>query len=238
MKKTIKLILISFLTTTSLFAINPEEVSFGPHYKQKMDIYEQNSKEVLFFVHGGAWKMGDKRNLIRHKLKMKKTFVTPNYRLDATIFNQVKDIFMAYQKTRELYPDKRIVLSGHSAGAHLALMALLKYDLKEDIIVLDTSFDLTNKKGIVYSAWKRYSLEEKKQLSPIFNLKKLNSKFLIVSSKRNKKDSTAFFNELKKYAPNSELYLTNYSHGKINKQLGNKRLNIYYNKTMNFIENK
>ena len=86
---------------------------------------------MIFFVHGGAWRHGDKRYLgvysslamclARHGLGT----VVPNYRLSPAVQHpeHIKDVARAFAWTRKHIgnyggcPDQ-IFVSGHSAGAH------------------------------------------------------------------------------------------------------------------------
>jgi acetyl esterase/lipase len=85
---------------------------------------------VLLFVHGGGWSIGDKRMGAGlkggHFLSTGWAFASTNYRLvpEARVEDQAADIASAIAFLRRqprLDPD-RIVLMGHSAGAHLAAL--------------------------------------------------------------------------------------------------------------------
>jgi acetyl esterase/lipase len=110
--------------------------------KHKLDLYLPRGEKdfpVLFFVHGGAWRMGDKNHfgvyrrfgnrLARHGIGV----VVPNYRLSPKVKHpaHIQDVARAFawtSKNIKKYggrPDALFV-SGHSAGGHLA--ALLATD--------------------------------------------------------------------------------------------------------------
>ncbi len=120
----------------------PVEIAYGKDPKQKFDVYAPgNAKNapVIVMVHGGAWKVGDKsngrvtENKIAHWLPQGFIFISVNYRLSpaAAVQDEADDVAsaLAYiQKNAALWggdPDK-IILMGHSAGAHL--VALLSAD--------------------------------------------------------------------------------------------------------------
>ena len=222
---------VIFILFTMFHSLQAKEFSYGHDTRQKLDYFEKKGVEkVLFFVHGGAWIVGDKRSSLHKKRELDMGLITINYSLNTSIENQVKDTYAAYKKAKSLIgPNKKLILSGHSAGAQLVLMAFLKYNLKEDIIVVDTSYNYMKKKGSLYTAWNGYSKERRAALSPELNLRKTNSKILIIASKKNKKDSKIFFKKLKKFAPNAKLLQTKYSHGKVNKIIGDKKHKSYYN---------
>lgn len=89
---------------------------------------------LVVFVHGGGWERGSKDNAtgaakIRHFTGEGYAFATINYRLvpGATVEQQAQDVasaiawLVAHAKELGFNP-KRMVLMGHSAGAHLAAL--------------------------------------------------------------------------------------------------------------------
>jgi len=120
-----------------------KDISFGDDERSKLDIYhsDQNveeKKKVVFFVHGGSWKSNNKnqfqfigKNLARRGY----IAVLPNYHLvpEHRYPTQIEDIAKALKWTQdniEKYGgnSSEIILSGHSAGGHLA--ALIGYSNK------------------------------------------------------------------------------------------------------------
>lgn len=89
---------------------------------------------LVLFVHGGGWKRGDIANAtgkakLAHYPAQGYAFASVNYRLvpDATVEQQAADVAHAVAwivtHARELDVDpRRIVLMGHSAGAHLVAL--------------------------------------------------------------------------------------------------------------------
>lgn len=112
------------------------EHSYGWDARQRLDLVRPEGKgraPVLLFIHGGGWSIGDKRHAAAPKAKHFTgkgwAFGSVNYRLvpQATVEQQAADISSAIAWIRAnaagqgLDPD-RIVLMGHSAGAHLAAL--------------------------------------------------------------------------------------------------------------------
>ena len=88
---------------------------------------------MLLFVHGGGWSIGDKAHAAPDKARWANSkgwaFASANYRLvpQATVEQQAADIAsaIAWLRTsaaREGLDPDRIVLMGHSAGAHLVAL--------------------------------------------------------------------------------------------------------------------
>jgi arylformamidase len=118
------------------------EIAYGGDPKQRMDLLKPVSAAkapILFYVHGGGWSIGDKRAGEGKKGPWANglgwAYVSANYRLvpQATVEQQAADLASALAWLRAnavkegLDPD-RIVLMGHSAGAHL--VALLGTDTR------------------------------------------------------------------------------------------------------------
>lgn len=112
------------------------EYSYGSHAKQRLDYYptDRSSKApLLLFIHGGGWSIGDKKFGTGTKPSFYNAlgynFASLNYRLvpDVTPAEQAIDIASAIAYLRAnaaklgISPNK-IVLMGHSAGAHLAAL--------------------------------------------------------------------------------------------------------------------
>ncbi|WP_232793164.1 alpha/beta hydrolase [Caulobacter hibisci] len=119
--------------------------SYGAAKGQDLDVYIPPGAQdapVIIMVHGGAWKVGDKANvgLIENKLKywLPKgyVFVSVNYRMlpEAMADAQAGDVAQAVRWVQAHAAawgasDRRIVLMGHSAGAHLVALLSSKPDM-------------------------------------------------------------------------------------------------------------
>lgn len=112
------------------------EHAYGADPKQRLDLVRPAGAAkapVLVFVHGGGWSIGDKRHSAATKAAHFSgkgwAFASVNYRLvpNATVEQQAADVAAAlgwlrvHAAAQGLDPD-RIVLMGHSAGAHLAAL--------------------------------------------------------------------------------------------------------------------
>jgi arylformamidase len=116
------------------------DISYGADRLQRMDVYiprDARGATVVFMVHGGAWRLGDKAAATVVESKVTRwvgqgmIFVSVNYRMlpGADPLTQADDVAMALAKAQSLAASwggdpSRFVLMGHSAGAHLvALLA-------------------------------------------------------------------------------------------------------------------
>jgi len=137
------LLAAAIVTMSVAAARSPDlEVRYGEHPRQAADLYLpdieclQPAAPLAVFIHGGAWRIGDRR-YVAHKVEWFKesgwAFASLGYRVlrDAPVEEQARDLAEGLRTLRaeaaKLGIDTdRIVLVGHSAGAHLA--ALLASD--------------------------------------------------------------------------------------------------------------
>lgn len=115
--------------------IAPREYAYGADGRQRLDFWRGDGRNapLILYIHGGGWARGDKANAIhqkaRHFTGQGYAFASMNYRLvpHAMVEEQAADVAVAIAWLRtqasELGIDSsRIVLMGHSAGAHLAAL--------------------------------------------------------------------------------------------------------------------
>jgi len=116
-------------------AVLKSDIAYGSDEAQRMDVYippNAQNAPVIFMVHGGGWKRGDKamnrvvENKVKRWLPKGIIFVSTNYRMvpKADPLVQANDVALALAKAQSLAPSwggdsKRFVIMGHSAGAHL-----------------------------------------------------------------------------------------------------------------------
>jgi arylformamidase len=114
------------------------DVAYGPDALQRMDVYmpaQPVGAPVMFMVHGGAWRVGDKgaaavvQNKVARWVASGFVFVSVNYRMlpQADVLVQVQDVAralaVAQQQAAGWGGDAgKFILLGHSAGAHLVAL--------------------------------------------------------------------------------------------------------------------
>ena len=114
-----------------------KEISYGGDPKQKLDYWPAapsgKAPALVVYVHGGGWSVGDKASSVGTKPQyyngLGLGFASLNYRLvpDVKPGDQARDIARAIaalrgQAGRLGFDPDRIILMGHSAGAHLAAL--------------------------------------------------------------------------------------------------------------------
>jgi len=116
-----------------------QDLAYGAGPLQRLSFWGPAAKgkapgPLILFVHGGGWKRGDRANAtgkakLGHYTGQGYAFASINYRLvpEATVEQQAADVASALAyviaHAGELGVDpRRIVLMGHSAGAHLVAL--------------------------------------------------------------------------------------------------------------------
>jgi len=113
-------------------------LAYGSDAMQAVDVYRPanaRNAPVIVMVHGGAWKIGDKANTgsvenkLKHWLPKGYVLVSVNYRLlpQADAYAQADDIaaaiaFVERNASGWGADASRLILMGHSAGAHLVAL--------------------------------------------------------------------------------------------------------------------
>lgn len=111
------------------------DVAYGDDPRQRFDVYlpaQPKNAPVILFVHGGGWANGNKDNpgVVENKaaywLPKGYIFISTNYRMrpDTAPLDQARDVARALSAVQKRAPawngdGARVVLMGHSAGAHL-----------------------------------------------------------------------------------------------------------------------
>ncbi|CAN5670509.1 hypothetical protein BH11PSE13_BH11PSE13_35330 [soil metagenome] len=115
------------------------DIAYGPAPRQRMDVYlpaRPDHAPILLMVHGGAWMIGNKamppvvNEKIAHWVRDRGfILVSTNYRLVPEVdpLTQAQDVALAMAAVQASAASwggdaKRLVLMGHSAGAHLVAL--------------------------------------------------------------------------------------------------------------------
>jgi len=137
------LVLAAWAPVAARSTPRPAEVAYGSDARQRFDVYlpeRADRAPIIVMVHGGAWVIGNKSlpqvvdNKLARWLPRGAIVVSVGYRLvplagarDVTPLDQADDIARAIAKVQALAPGwggdpQRLVLMGHSAGAHLVAL--------------------------------------------------------------------------------------------------------------------
>jgi len=138
------LLLLTLISSTAAAEVL-KNLSYGPDKKQSLDVYipeGAHNAPVIFMVHGGGWRYGDKNGegIVRRKvarwLPLGWIFVSANYRLvpNADPLVQAEDVAraLAFSQSQAASwggdPGKFVVM-GHSSGGHLVSLLAVQPSL-------------------------------------------------------------------------------------------------------------
>jgi acetyl esterase/lipase len=226
------------------------DVKYGADRLQSFDVYAAAGAKgapIIFMVHGGAWRIGDKTNdrvvdaKVAHWVPKGFVLISANNRLlpDADPFEQARDIAdalaFAQQHAAEWGADgARVVLMGHSAGAHLVTLVATSQELRAipqpwlatislDTATLDVVETMRGSHHRLYDI--AFGRDETfwTRTSPLAQLTRDTSPFLLVCSTR-RSDSCpqgdAFAAKAKSLGVRAEVLRKDFSHREINQLLG------------------
>jgi acetyl esterase/lipase len=119
------------------FSLPVQTIRYGDHPMQTLDILssqQEESKGLVVLCHGGAWGSGRPwmyRLTACPFLNKGYTVAIWGYRTwpDAGVDGQVDDLKNALQTLQTLHPSTPTTLVGHSSGAHVAVLGVLRENL-------------------------------------------------------------------------------------------------------------
>jgi len=112
------------------------DVPYGPSDRQKFDVFGTDLPEdapIFIYIHGGYWQLLDKAsyNYIAqpfYNKQIKTIFIEYDLAPNVTLSQIMDQVRLAMDKILSYAPKARsIVISGHSAGAHLAASLFMGY---------------------------------------------------------------------------------------------------------------
>lgn len=227
-------------------------IAYGTDPLQKLDVYlpaHAARAPVLFMVHGGGWKRGDKgaagvvQDKINHYLPMGYVFISTNYRLEpeADPLEQAADVAaalaFAQQHAAEWGADpSRFVLMGHSAGAHLVALLAAAPEISRQAgarpwlgtIALDSAAYNVNTimdhpHLRLYDEAFGSDRQFRDAASPTLRLRSAPSPMLLVCSSRRAlscSQATAFADRAKDLGGRADVLPVDMSHAEINRDVG------------------
>jgi arylformamidase len=228
------------------------DLAYGSDPLQRLDVYLPDNPEhapLLLMVHGGAWRIGDKGaaavvdNKVKRWLPKGFIFVSVNYRLlpDTAPQQQAEDVAralaFAQQQTGSWGGDRnKVILLGHSAGAHLVSLLAAAPKLASDqgagpwlgtvaldSAALDIEQIMQRPHARFYDQAFGKSADDWAANSPIKQLDNNATPLLLVCSSQ-RKDSClqawSFVDKAKHLGTNAQMLSEDLSHRAINQDLG------------------
>lgn len=127
--------LLNMVTSRSGYSLETD-IAYGPSPRHRLDLYTpddvSSDAPVVVFFYGGGWNRGDRRDYLFIGQSLASAgfiVVIPDYRLHpdvvfpAFINDAARAVAYVHDRFRSSEADgRRLFLSGHSAGAHIAAM--------------------------------------------------------------------------------------------------------------------
>lgn len=230
------------------------DLAYGDAARHRLDVYAPKGAKgapIILMVHGGGWMVGDKANTSvylnkgGHYLAKGYVFASMNYRLvpDVNPVQQAQDVARALrfvQANAKLWGGdaQRVVLMGHSAGAHLIALVHVDPAFAEDAgagppvaaVSLDSgAYDVSAIMKRSHSPFFDHVFGKDKNFwrtaSPIHRIVGKPAPMLLVCSSRRKEScaqSRAFQAALTKKKATVQVAAEDLSHRQININLGLK----------------
>jgi arylformamidase len=125
----------------------PETLRYGDSEVEQLDLYGPQREKLLVFVHGGAWKRQRRRDqafAAEPFLRAGAGYAAIGFGLLPSITlpemaGQVRQALVFIENT---FKPKRLVLVGHSSGAHLAACALTRLPFISAALLVSGCYDL------------------------------------------------------------------------------------------------
>ncbi len=230
-----------------------QDIPYGEDDRNKMDVYlpsHAKNAPVIFMVHGGAWRIGDKaskavvENKVNRWVSKGLIFISINYRMlpKADPYKQATDVAKALAFAQNKSPSwggdsSKFVLMGHSAGSHLIAMLAASPSIAFDLGVkpwlgtisidsgaLDVVEIMERKHFRFYNKAFGRDIDYWKSVSPFHLLKKAQAPFLAICSTKRKDDSCSqsikFVDKASLLGMRASVLKVNISHRETNVELG------------------
>ena len=178
----------------------PQRFSYGATPVEALDVYRaKDGAPILIFIHGGAWRSGTAKDwafpadMFVHRGVH---FVVPDFvsvtDAGGNLFAMAEQVQAAiawtYRNAERFGGDrKRMFLSGHSSGAHLAGVALtadwkrlgLGADLLKGGVLLSGMYDLKPVRRSARSRYVHFDDATEQTLSPQRHLERLHARLVV-----------------------------------------------------------
>lgn len=149
----------------------PATCSYGQAAAEKLDVYGAGRARAFVFVHGGAWRRESRRAsayAAEPVVRAGSAFVVLGFAAlpAVTLPAMVQQVCRGIEWVRDNLTG-RIVLCGHSSGAHLAACALTRIDAVEKALLISGIYDLLPVRLSARNAYLKLDPALEQALSPI-----------------------------------------------------------------------
>lgn len=179
----------------------PVTQAYGSSAAEQLDVYGANREKAFVFVHGGAWRRESRRAsafAAERVVRAGAAYVALGFSaLPAVDLPEMLRQVCSGIDWVKRNLSTRIVLCGHSSGAHLAACALVNVDGIEKALLLSGIYDLQPVRLSARNDYLRLNARTEQELSPIRNLERIRCPVTVCWSER---DSPEFARQSREFA--------------------------------------
>lgn len=180
----------------------PETLAYGPTEVEAVDVYGAGRDRILAFVHGGAWARMDRRRsafAAETFTSAGGTYVALGFGLlpSITLPEMVAQVCRALEFLHEKLAPKKLVLLGHSSGAHLSACALTRVSHVDGALLVSGVYDLLPVRLSARNAYMRLDERLEQEYSPIRHASRIACPVTVACGE---KEGPEFFRQSKEFA--------------------------------------
>jgi arylformamidase len=180
----------------------PETLAYGPTEVEALDVYGGGRDRILAFVHGGAWtRMGRRPSAFAAETftGAGATYAVLGFGLlpSITLPEMVAQVRRALEFLHEKLAPRRLVLVGHSSGAHLAACALTRVSFVDGALLVSGVYNLLPVRLSARNAYMRLDERLEHEYSPIRHAARIACPVAVACAE---KDGPEFLRQSKEFA--------------------------------------
>jgi len=180
----------------------PETFVYGPTDVEALDLYGKSGERIVAFVHGGAWtRMGKRPSAFaaRTFLDAGAGYAALGFGLlpSITLPEMVDQVCRALEFLRDRFKPKKLVLIGHSSGAHLSACALTRLSCVDAALLVSGVYDLEPVRLSSRNSYVRLDEGLEQEYSPIRHVERIKCPVTVACGEL---EGPEFFRQSKEFA--------------------------------------
>jgi arylformamidase len=179
----------------------PATHAYGGTTAEQLDVYGAGRKQVFVFIHGGAWRRESRRASAfpaEPVLRAGATYVALGFAAlpAVTLAEMVQQVCSGIDWVKR-HLGGRVLLCGHSSGAHLAACALARVDGIAKALLVSGLYELMPVRLSARSSYVKLDAATEQALSPIRHRERIGCPVTVAWAE---KDSAEFIRQSREFA--------------------------------------
>lgn len=179
----------------------PATHAYGSSAVEKLDVYGANRSQTFVFVHGGAWRRESRRSsayAAEMVLRAGASYVALGFAALPTVSlpEMVQQVCNGIDWVTR-HHGGRVVLCGHSSGAHLAACALTRVEGIARALLVSGLYDLLPVRLSVRNDYVKLDAELEQEFSPLRHRERIRCPVQVAWAE---KDSAEFIRQSREFA--------------------------------------